>query len=833
MKKYLHGFGFVANFLFLFYIIPWSFGKLFDLGLEGTNLWIVIGCVPFVILTFFIQRFPVKMLNIIRNVGSWILGALLFFVALLVEFEINSNNLMAFIVFDFMFVVGFYVTIIDLLSAYPEKADQSPTILIISAILAVIGLLWIGFPSDYFIFYPVGVLFLMKPFFNRFRDAQGIDSYSFGAFPQKLGNFIIFLFIIICAFLTAPQLVTSILILESKAMGYALIGAAVALSSTIIKNLNIRPMKLFMLFTTLIYSYIIYFIDYEFILTWWGNLILGLPLGFSAAIIYEHFTVKSGTSRCEIFDLRGFFIIALSIVMGLLGFELKFLMRNLSEYLWIFPVAMIGLGLLAGLSIFIGGRLIQRPSSLPAEKLQTKKRSERKHNINAKKIAAMCLLFVLLTPLFAIIIRENSKAYVRINLDTTMYTVNGEPVNVIDIKAKTAKIVLYDPKPEGFSHNESIRLNKTVRLGAYLYDTPEDISPKDCREYIASNLDVYALGGYLEGYFWPEDFQAMRNINNDTRIYIMTFATTLGEHDNWTVDGSLEPYTHWNSTMDGWTLKTNDGTEALGVRRGSHDSLAHLMDLGSMEWADYYAMIYDNRVEAYHADGVAIDEVMWEGYWGTDINNLRDYDSIAEIEETCYEWLERVQQKSDIEIITQAFWDEAQQYQDGIWGEIAFRSGGAYGNRVDDRSTDVFYKDMDWKGIVDNLVKHGESNDSYIWAAWYKQNDMEALEYSIATYLMGKINDCRSVGFHPQPIIGWGYPYSLCGYDVRNVMSEVEKHPEYYDLELGDALGPMELVNGDGGQVWKREFTNGIVYVNPFHAYVPGFDSTAVANPSH
>ena len=32
-----------------------------------------------------------------------------------------------------------------------------------------------------------------------------------------------------------------------------------------------------------------------------------------------------------------------------------------------------------------------------------------------------------------------------------------------------------------------------------------------------------------------------------------------------------------------------------------------------------------------------------------------------------------------MEIITQAYWPKAQQYQNGIWGELSFRAGGAYG----------------------------------------------------------------------------------------------------------------------------------------------------------
>ena len=142
----------------------------------------------------------------------------------------------------------------------------------------------------------------------------------------------------------------------------------------------------------------------------------------------------------------------------------------------------------------------------------------------------------------------------------------------------------------------------------------------------------------------------------------------------------MTPYTStWNATKESWTLKLKDGSEALGVRRTSNDSLAHLMDLGNMAWADYYAQLYNSRTQAYHANGVAIDEVMWEGYWGTDINNLQNYSLVSQITQTCYDWLSRVHNDSSMEIITQAYWPKAQQYQNGIWGELSFRAGGAYG----------------------------------------------------------------------------------------------------------------------------------------------------------
>jgi hypothetical protein len=280
----------------------------------------------------------------------------------------------------------------------------------------------------------------------------------------------------------------------------------------------------------------------------------------------------------------------------------------------------------------------------------------------------------------------------------------------------------------------------------------------------------------------------------------------------------------FNDTMHEWTLKYKNGTEAFGVRRTPSHLDVHLMDLGRSEWVDYFAWIYTQKVQEFHANGVAIDEVMWRGYWDMDIEEMRDYCTKDQIITTCYSWLERLNQQTNIEIITQAFWNSAQRYQNGTWGEIAFRCGGQYGNRVDDRMVEVWYEKNDWVGIVEDLRWHGETNRSYIWAAWYERGDAEALEYAIATYLMGKPNDNTNLVFHPQPIFDGGYgDNNMAGYAISTVQEELIAHADLFDLELGDALGEMKFIRNTAGSYYQREFTNGIVLVNPFHAHIPGF----------
>nr|MDO8109341.1 hypothetical protein [Candidatus Sigynarchaeota archaeon] len=592
----------------------------------------------------------------------------------------------------------------------------------------------------------------------------------------------------------------------------------------------------------LVIEAVLIWLNWTAFLGWPAIVLLGLFTGTTWTWILDDFSRKSQQRLPWRHDFgQAFWIVVMLVIIGLGAHEMKFLVLDWPSFLWLVPVVIAGLaGLVAlftWLSHVLARHLPPKAIDLPGARVphlarQVHVARARQRNMTTAAVLAIAIFTLTLCGTF----QSLSRAIVHVDLGRIFYDVNGNPVTSLDLAERSARILLYSPFPTATPGNETIRPGKTVRIGAYLYDARAigNFTTAQARDWIASTMDVYSLGGYVNYTLYPDDILAMRAINNRTRFYIMTFGTSLGEYDCWTVDSPLGNATStWNATMDTWTLKADDGNEAIGLHRPSDDSTAHIMDLGSTGWADYYAWIWNTRVQAYHATGVAIDEIMWRGYWGTNINNLRDYDSTEDITATCYTWLQRVHVKSLHEIISQAFWDEAQQYQDGIWGELAFRSGGAYGTRVDDRASIIFYEAMDWAGIVENLVSHGDRDRSYIWAAWYNRDDPAALEYCVATYLMGKVNNCTSVAFHPQPTYDGGYPRNLAGYSLDTVRQELAKHPEFFDLELGNALGPMELLAGPGGQYYQRAFENGIVLVNPFHAFVPGFDSTPPPNPSY
>nr|MDO8116547.1 hypothetical protein [Candidatus Sigynarchaeota archaeon] len=54
----------------------------------------------------------------------------------------------------------------------------------------------------------------------------------------------------------------------------------------------------------------------------------------------------------------------------------------------------------------------------------------------------------------------------------------------------------------------------------------------------------------------------------------------------------------------------------------------------------------------------------------------------------------------------------------------------------------------------------------------------------------------------------------------------IESHPEYFNIEMGDALEEMARVVQWDGYYWRRDFENGIVLVNPHLPSIQGFRTT-------
>lgn len=339
-----------------------------------------------------------------------------------------------------------------------------------------------------------------------------------------------------------------------------------------------------------------------------------------------------------------------------------------------------------------------------------------------------------------------------------------------------------------------IRGGCTVRLGGYFYACWQGANGAATVEQLAwmgSHLDVVIADQSLS----PGAVRRLRSLNAGLRYYLMTFGTTLAEP-------VYDP-----ATMSSWVVRTLDGNEAIGVRHVSHDSKFHLMSHSSQAWADFYRRHYGQAVAELGADGVAIDEIMWKGYWNVKSDSIQGIRNTDDVTQACYQWLSRIGSDRKFEIIHQAYWDSAQVLSDGIWGEMAFQS------HFSDQWRVIWYRAGTWKDVVENLDRISSLNRTYVWAAWYDRDSIGQFKYCLATFLMG-LNGRYAV-FQPQPRYGKGYPSNLAGYDLATLMKEYEKYQTLIDVDLGTVAGKAKEVATEEASYWFRPFTKGFVLCNP------------------
>lgn len=357
----------------------------------------------------------------------------------------------------------------------------------------------------------------------------------------------------------------------------------------------------------------------------------------------------------------------------------------------------------------------------------------------------------------------------------------------------------------------AIRPNKSIRLGGYFYAStfrgPNLDMSSDQITWAGANLDIISAVPTVS----EKTVLELRKINPLLRFYLMSYSTTLFEQNVYNFP-LFNP-----KIMGGWVVRYKNGQEAIGVRRTSADSKAHIMDISLPEYADFFRTSYAKLVKERSADGIASDEIVWQGYggigWGVkNPDLLAKNPSLGESYETAYKWLERISTPQEFEIITQAFWDEAQKYTNGIWGELAFYAA----EDAQNKQRWIYYKTMNWEELIRNMEQISRQGKTYIWAAWYDRDDKTQLEYSLATYLIGKRSD--SVVFQPQPLFDGSTapnPKNLAGYNIDTVRMEYEKKKKLFNVELGEPLETATKMEKEGRYYWRRKFAKGLTLCNP------------------
>lgn len=848
MNRIMFGFSRSLFIWMLFLLFPRFITEFFILGLQNASLIIVIIALGLILFLQALNRLPKEKRKFVSTISTFISGGVTMFLGLIFQFHLDDNSIPSIILISIVLVAGYLAIFLDfaLYFPYENHSNREHRQDVGGAIigLVILGIPLIIYPSDPIFYFLTGVMIVCIPLCDKNTPLPIIKDYPLFLRGDRIRHGVHIFFTSLLLFVSIAFIYHSVVREDYPIYGWIILGIAAGIllwgfiPSSIIKNsisVGVGGLGLFGL-------YLWFALDQLCVANFFWGFSIGVITGILIADSITAFRTYPANKSIQV-STQFFFFMVIIVIAGIMATQIRWVVRDYNTMIpW-------GFAIIGGIVIFALGHELFRlglrsdiqVAFLKIQFLEMPKKLR-------KLIPIVSLVCLIIIPLFmGILYYRFCRVSVTVNLPQTMYTVDGTAVNQVTLDAKTAKILFYsDPKVlrDQATGPEAIRPGRSIRIGAYFYGTQQDsdkITTAEAVDFLGNNIDVVAVGGWLGWFLNKTHIESMKITNPALKFYAMAFATTYWEDpkNNITATGGqlTVPWSWgiaWNDTMHEWTLKLKNGTEAYGVRHGPNSPYDHLMDMGNMQWADFFAWFFDQRVAEFGVDGMAVDEVMWNGYWGTDEKELRDYSTVEEIKATAYKWLARVDQGMKCEFITQAFWDEAQQYQQGCWGELAFRCGGAYGDRVDDRNGSIFYESMNWMQIVENIEKLGNASKPYIWAAWYERNNTEALEYAIATYLMGKPNGSTRIAFHPQPVYEGGYPKNLAGYYMRTVKEEIENHPEYFDMHIGDALGSMRLVQGVNGEVWQRDFEHGIVLVNPYHARVPGFGSNdPIWNPSH
>ncbi len=346
---------------------------------------------------------------------------------------------------------------------------------------------------------------------------------------------------------------------------------------------------------------------------------------------------------------------------------------------------------------------------------------------------------------------------------------------------------------------EPIRRGKSVRLGGYTYTFP-NWTGEEKIQWVGETLDIWS---YDRFYNSAESLSAIRSINPAICL-LDTFVPIIcdGEGKQWLNVGGFD-----NRTMGEWVLRKADGTEAPNHLWSWGDT--HAMDIGNDDWADYFRTRVEMWVQEYGGDGYFLDGVPWEGvyYFGYGYD-LEGYKTPGQVNDATIQFLDRIRSPNLLVFDDQPQYERAKHF-DGIWDEAWM----VYDSTVPWpwQGTTI---GTNWEKAVEHLERHSRNMTPYIAQGWYHYGDEKALEFMVASYLLGK--QSNSATFMPTPMgspaLPSGASYDLSSNDGNIYRLELGENARIFGIELGPPL--RDRVKMPDG-IWVREFEDGMVCVNP------------------
>lgn len=333
------------------------------------------------------------------------------------------------------------------------------------------------------------------------------------------------------------------------------------------------------------------------------------------------------------------------------------------------------------------------------------------------------------------------------------------------------------------------------------------------QQWIRENCDVIALDASTVR---PDTFRRMiaaqvKHITLTPLLFV--YASSLYEQPNH--KGSVGG---WQPAMTDWTLRAVNNQETPHPDTGGH-----WMDFDSPQWATHWTNKVLWLARNLGAQGVVAAELPISNTFVP--NRLKKYKTQADRMEATTRWLTAVRAKGRYLLIPSALgfdelaghttlptppfaeepelkgrlWDEYYPLTDGAWAE----------GWVEPYWAPAPLPESIWEMHVEAADRAARNDQVFIAAAAYR-NDAE-LEYALASYLLIAKREGRVV-FQPMPVLS-GHRVDA-GFSLAMLKAELARRKSYFNVPLGVGMQERHLVRVEGGNVWRREFAFGVVYVN-------------------
>lgn len=334
---------------------------------------------------------------------------------------------------------------------------------------------------------------------------------------------------------------------------------------------------------------------------------------------------------------------------------------------------------------------------------------------------------------------------------------------------------------------QSIRPNKTIRLGGYFYTGRLD------KFWYANNFDLLDLNAKND----PNLVKSLRLFNPKIKIFqqFLTNQIAIKQTGAQAIDG-------FDSTkMDSWLLRDANGS--LVHPRGPNYLMMKMSP--QTDWPSYFASRAKDTINFTAADGVVLDEVplrksgMFNSFTDSMTSTLWRQETLSFLKTLRNNLkmpvLINAGELSSLDENGQPLWKTFSQTIDGAWHEGWVRYYGAHNSPHTGDS---------WEWDIRSAEEFSATGKYYIASPAF--SNRAELEYAVANYLLAVNGD--SLVF--QPMVAYNST-TRGGFNFEVAQKAVKDNLDLFDVELGCALDKRKK-NGD---LWLRQFQYGISIVNP------------------